>query len=377
MPESTDAFLIAEEAPAGRLVLKVGGDWSIQKTLPALDEVDHRLQAVPPRGAVQLDLSAVTRWDSSLVSVVTDFAKKCQARGVTLETASVPRGIQQLAKMALAVPERHVEQPPVKEMFFTRLGKAGISVGSNVIEVFAFTGLAFLALGRLVRGRALFRWDDTWLIIQRVGAEALGIVAMINFLIGLIVGFVGAVQLQVFGATIYMATLVGVAMARELGCIMTGIIMSGRTGASFAAEIGSMKASQEIDALRTLGLSPMDFLVLPRLIAMVLMMPLLTIYGNVVGMIGGAVLAPGFGISFQQYYDQLVSSVHMTNYFAGVLKSFFFGAIVAGAGCLMGMQSGNSASAVGQATTSAVVAAITAIIALDAVFAFMFTALGI
>jgi phospholipid/cholesterol/gamma-HCH transport system permease protein len=138
-----------------------------------------------------------------------------------------------------------------------------------------------------------------------------------------------------------------------------------------------MKASQEIDALRTLGLSPMDFLVLPRLIAMVLMMPLLTIYGNVMGMIGGAVLAPGFGISFQQYYDQLVSSVHMTNYFAGVLKSFFFGAIVAGAGCLMGMQSGNSASAVGQATTSAVVAAITAIIALDAVFAFMFTALGI
>jgi phospholipid/cholesterol/gamma-HCH transport system permease protein len=377
MPESTDAFLIAEEASAGRLVLKAGGDWSIQRTLPALDEVDHRLEAVPARGAVQLDLSAVTGWDSSLVSVITAFVKKCQARGVTLETASGPPGIQQLAKMALAVPERHVEQPPAKEMFFTRLGKAGISVGSSVVEVFTFTGLAFLALGRLVRGRAVFRWDDTWLIVQRVGAEALGIVAMINFLIGVIVGFVGAVQLREFGATIFMATLVGVAMARELGCIMTGIIMSGRTGASFAAEIGSMKASQEIDALRTLGLSPMDFLVLPRLIAMVLMMPLLTIYGNVVGMIGGAVLAPGFGISFQQYYDQLVSSVHMTNYLAGVVKSFFFGAIVAGAGCLMGMQSGNSASAVGQATTSAVVAAITAIIALDAVFAFMFTALGI
>jgi phospholipid/cholesterol/gamma-HCH transport system permease protein len=194
---------------------------------------------------------------------------------------------------------------------------------------------------------------------------------------GLILGFVGAVQLQAFGATIYMATLVGIAMARELGCLMTGIIMSGRTGAAFAAEIGSMKASQEIDALKTLGLSPMDFLVLPRLLAMVLMMPLLTIYGNVMGMLGGAVLAPAFGVSLLQYYNQLIASVDLPNYAAGVIKSGFFGAIVAGAGCLKGIQSGNSASAVGLSTTSAVVTAITAIIALDAVFAFLMTALGI
>ena len=223
----------------------------------------------------------------------------------------------------------------------------------------------------------MFRWSDTWLIIQRCGAEALPIVSLINFLIGLILGFVGAVQLEAFGATIYMATLVGIAMSRELGCLMTGIIMSGRTGAAFAAEIGSMKASQEIDALKTLGLSPMEFLVLPRLVAMVLMMPLLTIYGNVMGMLGGAVLAPAFGVSLLQYYNQLIASVNFANYASGVIKSAFFGAIVAGAGCLKGIQSGNSASAVGLSTTSAVVTSITAIIALDAVFAFMLTALGI
>lgn len=215
------------------------------------------------------------------------------------------------------------------------------------------------------------------MIIQRCGVEALAIVTLINFLIGVILGFVGGVQLEAFGATIYMATLVGIAMARELGCLMTGIIMSGRTGAAFAAEIGSMKSSQEIDALKTMGLSPMEFLVLPRMLAMLVMMPLLTIYGNVMGMIGGAVLAPGFDVTFHQYYNQLVASVDVPNYAVGVIKSVFFGAIIAGCGCLKGIQSGTSSAAVGQATTSAVVTSITCIIALDAVFAFILTALGI
>lgn len=246
-----------------------------------------------------------------------------------------------------------------------------------MVEVFAFIGLVFLSLGRLLRGDGILRWSDTWLIVQRCGAEALPIVTLINFLVGVILGFVSGVQLQKFGAAQYMATLVGIAMARELGCLMTGIIMSGRTGASFAAELGSMKASQEIDALKTLGLSPIDFLVLPRMLALVFMMPLLTIYGNVLGMLGGGILAPSFGVSLLQYYNQLIDSVDVANYAAGIIKSAVFGAVVAGSGCLRGMESGNSSAAVGLSTTSAVVTSITAIIALDAVFAFVLAALGV
>jgi phospholipid/cholesterol/gamma-HCH transport system permease protein len=183
-------------------------------------------------------------------------------------------------------------------------------------------------------------------------------------------------ELQLFGASIYMADLVGIAMVRELGCIMTAIIMSGRTGAAFAAEIGSMKVNQEVDALKTLGFSPMEFLVMPRMLALILMMPLLTAYGNVMGMLGGGLLAPLFGVSFRQYYDRLIVAIDLPNYSAGISKAVIFGVIVAGAGCMKGMQSGNSASAVGQATTSAVVTAITAVIAVDAIFAFLMGAPG-
>jgi phospholipid/cholesterol/gamma-HCH transport system permease protein len=375
---ATDVPFITAEMEAGSsLLIKAGGEWSIHKTVPSLDEVAGRLEHLTTAGSVKFDLSRLGAWDSSLVSFVAQLVRQCQTKGIRVETEGMPEGVQRLLKTALAVPEQNIRQSPEKALFFTRLGKAGITLGAGMLEVFMFLGLAALAFGRLLRGRVVFRWGDAWLIIQRCGAEALPIVTLINFLVGVILGFVSGVQLEKFGATVYMATLVGVAMARELGGLMTAIIMSGRTGASFAAELGSMKVSQEIDALKTLGLSPIDFLVLPRLLALVLMMPLLTAYGNLMGMAGGALLAPAFGVSFAQYYRQLVASVDLSNYAVGIIKSGFFGAVVAGAGCLKGMQSGNSAAAVGLATTSAVVTAITTIIALDAVFAFVLTALGI
>jgi phospholipid/cholesterol/gamma-HCH transport system permease protein len=375
MTRTGQPFVTAEAAADGSLLIEAGGEWSIHQPAPAAAEIASGLERSP--ASVRFDFTQLGAWDSSLVAFVADVARRCREKNVPLDTQGLPEGVGRLLQMALAVPEQNARQKPERELFFTRLGKAGLTLGANVLEVFSFVGLASLSFGRLLRGRAVFRWGDLWLILQRCGAEALPIVTLINFLIGLILGFVGGVQLQNFGATIYMATLVGIAMARELGCLMTGIIMSGRTGAAFAAEIGSMKTTQEIDALKTLGLSPMDFLVLPRMLALMVMMPLLTIYGNVMGMLGGAVLAPGFGVSFSQYYHQLIASVDLPNYAVGVIKSFFFGAIIAGAGCLKGMESGGSSAAVGQATTSAVVVSITAIIVLDALFAFLLTALGI
>jgi phospholipid/cholesterol/gamma-HCH transport system permease protein len=207
-----------------------------------------------------------------------------------------------------------------------------------------------------------------WLTMQECGAQALPIVGMISFLTGLIFAFVGAIQLRQFGAGIYVANLVAVAMAREMGAIMTGIIMAGRTGAAFAAQIGSMKVSEEIDALRTLAISPMDFLVSPRLLALCFMMPLLVLYSDLVGILGGAFVGLIFlGITWTQYWNQTVGSMGLPDIATGLVKGAIFGVIVAMAGCQRGMKCGNDAAAVGNAATSAVVLGITWIVASDAI----------
>jgi phospholipid/cholesterol/gamma-HCH transport system permease protein len=227
-----------------------------------------------------------------------------------------------------------------------------------------------LALGALLRGRARFRVVDLLEVIRECGPRALGIVSLISFLIGLILGFVGAVQLQQFGASIFVANLVAIAMTREIGCIMTAIVMAGRTGAAFAAQLGTMTTNQEIDALSTMGISPMEFLVLPRMLALILMMPLLTIYADVVGILGGAVVGVGMlGLGPTEYFEQTRGAVSLTSFFIGVGKSVVFGVLVALVGCLRGMQSGRSAAAVGLAATSAVVTSIVLIIVIDGIFA--------
>jgi phospholipid/cholesterol/gamma-HCH transport system permease protein len=281
-------------------------------------------------------------------------------------------------ELALAVPEEtgaRVREEKASEI--TRLGTRTLDTWAGVLSVTDFAGRAMLSLCRFCVGRARFRWREFWVIVQQCGADALPIVSLISFLIGLIMAFVGNVQLANFGASLYVADLVGIAMVREMGVMMTGIIMSGRTGAAFAAQIGSMKANQEIDALRTFGFDPFDFLVLPRMLALVMMMPLLTMYANAVGILGGMLVGSAVGIPPGLYWYETLTIVTMENAFLGVFKSVFFGVVIAMCGCLQGMRAGNSSAAVGQATTRAVVASITAIIILDSVFAAIFTILDI
>jgi phospholipid/cholesterol/gamma-HCH transport system permease protein len=377
MPQETPPTIDPRPARSGVVTVVVAGDWSLHRPHPEAPEIAELSDTSSVLKTVALDTSNLGNYDSCLIALLVELARRCADREVSLDSSACPEGVRELLKLALTVPETitRTERPP--ETFFARVGKIGLGLSAGVFDVFAFLGETSLSLGRLVRGQALFRWQDVWLIIQRTGAEALPIVTLINLLVGMIIAFVGVVQLHQFGASVYVANLVGLGMVRELGCLMTGIIMSGRTGAAFAAEIGSMKVNQEIDALKTLGFSPMDFLVLPRVIALVLMLPLLTAYGNVMGMIGGGLVAPAFDVSIRQYVDHVIAAVTLPNYFAGIVKSLFFGAIIAGAGCLKGLQSGNSSAAVGLATTSAVVVSITTIVALDAVFAVLFAALGL
>jgi phospholipid/cholesterol/gamma-HCH transport system permease protein len=216
------------------------------------------------------------------------------------------------------------------------------------------------------------------LYMQQAGAEALPIITLISFLVGVIMAFVGAVQLQKFGAAIYVADLVGIAVVREMGAMMTGIVMAGRTGAAFAAQLGTMKVTQEIDALTTMGIAPMEFLVLPRALALCLMMPLLCLYSDLVGIVGGAAIATGMlGLSLPVYFTELFQAVTLTDLAGGIFKASVYGVLIAIAGCLRGMESGSSASAVGDAATSAVVTGIVLIISACGLFAVVFYVLGI
>jgi phospholipid/cholesterol/gamma-HCH transport system permease protein len=214
--------------------------------------------------------------------------------------------------------------------------------------------------------------------MQECGPQALGIVALINFLIGLILAFVGATQLTRFGASIYVADLVGIASVREMACIMTGIIICGRTGAAFAAQLGTMKVNQEIEAFQTFGISPVEFLVLPRMVALILMMPLLCLFADLISIAGGFLISTlMLHITPALYLHRTVAAITLGSFLLGIFKGSYFGVLIALTGCLRGIQCGTNAAAVGQATTSAVVTGITAIIASDGVFAVICNALHI
>jgi phospholipid/cholesterol/gamma-HCH transport system permease protein len=243
---------------------------------------------------------------------------------------------------------------------------------------FSFIGQLTIDLFAFLRGKAQLRWKDFLFLLQSTGPKALLIVSLLSFLTGLIIAFIGVIQLQKFAADIYVADLVGLAVTRELGAVMAGVIMAGRTGAAFAAQIGSMQVNEEVDALTSFGISPMQFLVVPRVLALVLMMPLLCACADFVAILGGMVVAVAISdVSFVQYFNQVEQAVGLNDLLAGIFKSGVFGLIIAVAGCYRGLNCGRDATAVGQAATSAVVTSITWIVIADAIFAVSFHILGI
>jgi phospholipid/cholesterol/gamma-HCH transport system permease protein len=241
-----------------------------------------------------------------------------------------------------------------------------------------FIGETALSVSALMRGKARFRWVDLWMHIQDCGPAALPIVTLISLLVGLILAFVGAVQLALFGAQIYIADLVGLGMTREMGGLMAAIIMSGRTGAAYAAQLGTMQVNSEIDALKTMGFEPMEFLVLPRILALILIMPLLCLYADLMGIVGGALVTVSFfDVSLVEYLHRTANAIHIPDFTIGIVKCAVFGVLIALSGCMRGMQCGRSASAVGDAATSAVVTSIVFIVIADSLMTVMCNRLGI
>ena len=373
------AAIRCEQADPATLRLHVSGRWKIDGATPAADEVLQQAQSLPGLARITIDAQQVAAWDSTLITFLLKLQAHCSQKGLTFDPQGLPSGIQGLLKLATAVPAREgARRMSGKEPFLARLGDAALRAKGEIADILAFIGEAFLALCRLFAGRAQFQKSDLLGFIRDCGPQALPIVTLISLLVGLILAFVGAIQLLMFGAQIYVANLVAVAMVRVMGAVMAAVIMSGRTGAAFAAQLGTMQVNEEIDALKTLGISPMDFLVLPRMLALVVMMPILCVYADLMGIIGGMIVGVGMlNLGLIEYLNQTQASLSLSYFWIGLFYSAVFGVLIALSGCLRGMQCGRSASAVGEATTSAVVTSIVAIVVATAVITFAFNVLGI
>ena len=363
----------------GAVRLSLAGSWRLQDRLPAAAMVYDQLAA---RGAVRrvvLDAEQLSGWDSGLLTFLVGLQQRIAKAGLETDPSRLPQGVQRLLQLATAVPERAgARRGATSDNILARIGKTTQSYAQASALVIRFLGEATLAFGRLLRGRARFRRSDLFAIMQEVGVQALPIISLISFLVGVILAFMGAIQLTQFGAQIFVANLVGIGMAREMAAMMVGIILAGRTGAAFAAQLGTMQVNEEIDALSTLGLSPMEFLVLPRMLALILMTPLLCLYADLMGILGGALI----GVTVLDlppiaWFQQTQGAIRLTDFAGGLIKSAVYGVVVAIVGCLRGLQCGRSSAAVGLATTSAVVTSIVFIVVSMAILTVVYNVLGI
>jgi phospholipid/cholesterol/gamma-HCH transport system permease protein len=360
------------------LELILSGQWNVAEKLPSTEQVFDQLQSSPVKKII-FDSRNIAGWDSGLLTFVRRLRTQTAEKAIVLDISGLPQGAQRLLALAAAVPEKTDARISQKRRpFLAILGEEVVDLYRSTGNLLSFIGAASLALLRFIAGKATFRFTDFLLMLETCGGQALPIVSLISFLVGLILAFIGAIQLALFGAEIYVADLVGIAMVRLMAAIMTGIVMAGRTGGAFAAQLGTMQVNQEIDALRTMGISPMEFLVLPRMLALMIMMPLLCLYANIMGIFGGMVVGVYIlDISFIQYVNETVKAVRFWDFVIGLFSGFLFGVIVALAGCMRGMECGKSASAVGDAATSAVVTAIVGIILTTAMITVTCNILGI
>ncbi|MBU2572259.1 MAG: ABC transporter permease [Gammaproteobacteria bacterium] len=368
-----------EQIDADTWSIRLAGSWTQGANIKPVEQVLAQLAATTPFARLTLQAGDLDRWDSRLPTYLLAMLDYCQAKNIQADLSGLPEGIQGLLNLARAVPERAGDRRSAQQT--PALAKIGMMVLSGLADIkrlIIFIGETVQAGVSLMRGKARFRTVDLFLCIQETGPGALAIVTLISLLVGLILAFVGAVQLAMFGAQIFIADLVGLGTVREMGALMTAVIMSGRTGAAYAAQLGTMNVNSEIDALKTMGISPMEFLVLPRMLALILMLPLLCIYADFMGILGGAIVTTNaFDVSLTQYFNQLSKAVDLTDFSIGLFKSLVFAVLIATAGCMRGMQCGRSASAVGDAATAAVVNSIVYIVVADSIITLICNRLGI
>ena len=363
-------------SPDGALVLSIIGHLDTASTGHAWRHALQLLNQHQPKRLI-VDASRLTYCDGAGAALLLELRRRQQSRREMYEIRSLAPAYQALLDLYGRWENQRPETLTSAESPFEQIGRATVGIWNDVIVLIAFVGQLSAALSRAARHPRLVRWKDAFVTAELAGVNALPIICLLGFLLGLIMAFQSAIPMRQFGADIYVANLIGLSMLRELGPLLTAIILAGRSGSAFAAELGTMKVSEEIDALTTMGLEPVGFLVVPRVIAAVAMTPLLSVFAGLLGLIGGAVVMLSLGFPLVTYVIQVKSAVTVGDLLGGLGKSFVFGIVVAAIGCLRGLQTKSGAGAVGESTTRAVVSGLVLITIVDGIFAVIFYCLGI
>jgi phospholipid/cholesterol/gamma-HCH transport system permease protein len=373
---TAQGVLEGHPSPDGALILSLVGALDTGSTGQAWRDALHLLNHHQPARLV-VDASRLTYCDGAGAALLLELRRYQQNRRQTYEIQSLNPAYEALLDLYARWENERPEPLPPPDSPVAQVGRATAAIGKDLCVLLAFVGQLSAALAQSARRPGLVRWKDAFLTAELAGVNALPILSLLGFLLGLIMAFQSAIPMRQFGADIYVANLIGLSMLRELGPLLTAIVLAGRSGSAFAAELGTMKVSEELDALTTMGLEPVGFLVVPRVIAAVAMTPLLSVFAGLLGLIGGAVVMLSLGFPLVTYLIQVKSAVTVGDLLGGLGKSFVFGIVVAAIGCLRGLQTKSGAGAVGESTTRAVVSGLVLITIVDGVFAVVFYCLGI
>jgi len=363
----------------GRLIVAASGAWTIEGAAA----LDSALRPLPSAGAkgIAFDLGAVTALDTAGAWLVERTRLLCQARGLSFSVSGAAPAFAPLIERVAALGLAPV--PPVQAGrgltdFIAQVGQAMVAVLLQARDMVAFFGAVVVALLRSIRQPGRIRLVSFISHLEQVGLNALPIVGLMAFLIGIVLAYQGVDQLRRFGAEVFMVNLVGVSVLREMGIVLTAVVIAGRSGSAFTAQIGTMQVNEEVDAMRTLGLDPLDVLVLPRILALMVALPLLTFFADVAAILGGALMASVLiDMSLPSFLNQLRQAVTLTTFWIGIGKAPVFAFLIAMVGCFEGLRVQGSAESVGRLTTQSVVEAIFLVVVFDALFSVMFSYLGI
>jgi phospholipid/cholesterol/gamma-HCH transport system permease protein len=357
--------------PGQEITLSLSGRLALDNLSALEAELQARLQELRPAG-LTVDLAGLEYLDSAGALALIQLQSASQARAVPCRFLNLSEEARRI--LDLIDPETLTQPPLIPEERATglldQLGEASIRFASDLVNVITFLGDLLTSLWYALRHPRSVRWGDVLFYMKRAGVDGLPIIGLIGLLLGLILAFMSSLQLKQFGANIYVASLLAVAMVQELGPIMTAILVAGRSGSAFAAEIGTMKVNEEVDALVTMGFDPVRFLAIPKVLAAMLVVPLLTVYATLFGLLGGLIIGVlGLDLTVYSYVSESQRAIELFDILSSLVKSVVFALLVAGIGCQRGFQVRGGAEAVGSATTSAVVAGIFLIIVTDSAFA--------
>ncbi len=360
------------------LRLRINGRLDVYSTGEVWNDSVSAIKKSRPDNLV-IDAKGIDYCDASGIALLINLKLHQEKRGGSFQIEGLSTDLQKL--YGLFNPEDFAEtdesdaRPSVN--IIERIGISSCEIWEEIKVHIVFTGRVTVALARALLNPLRVRWSDMLLTSEKFGANSLFIIALVNFLVGLVIAFQSAIPMKQYGADVFVADLIVIAYFKELGPLMTAFVVNGRSGSAFAAELGTMKVNEELDALDTMGLDPVNFLVVPKVLAALAMLPLLTIFGNLFGLIGGLVVILSLGYTFSTYMNQITASGTYVMLLAGLFKTLFFAVLIAGVGCLAGMRASKGPSAVGDAATRAVVVGIILMIIVDGIFGVLYYVLGI